>query len=559
MATNGQHRRATAPAAHPWWRPLAMSAVTATIAALFAPVPALAAPNVPASPNAPLIPAAAAVPDAGARPVPLGTLVMPGQAATTPTATTSPTGLATNPIAVKRDQMQAEIAAKGDDLIKIGQDRDLATQQAGTAATKISQAQIALAQAQQEAQLAAAASVRDAAALPPGTLGSGLQDLDALARMQRGDTSTEDAAARQLAIAQTTMANALTEHDTATSQAGLYTRQISSLTAEIAKKQAALQKYETDHAAQLTAADAAETAQDQALGAQYLAGPNAGRGADARAIGALKVALTKIGDPYEWSEEGQHNTFDCSGLMYYAYHSIQGGGFPLARVAIDQYSQTRLKVVDRYSLLQGDLLFFSSDNSWTGIHHVAMYAGNGMMVEAPRTGLNVRLTPVRWTRLFQATRVYGSVDGPVQGPDLSNIKPSDDNTPPSPTPTATKTTKPAPGGTTTPTTGPTGGTPTGGTPTGGTPTGGTPTGGTPSGGTPTGGTPTGGTPTGAAPTGDTTTTPVTGNPSGGEHPNTGGASPTGDGASPNTAATSGSSAGTAKTVSASSSATGAPK
>lgn len=49
-----------------------------------------------------------------------------------------------------------------------------------------------------------------------------------------------------------------------------------------------------------------------------------------------------------------------------------------------QYSATRR--VSRDQLQPGDLLFFGSP-----IHHVGMYIGNGQMVDAPRTGLNVRV------------------------------------------------------------------------------------------------------------------------------------------------------------------------
>ena len=140
-------------------------------------------------------------------------------------------------------------------------------------------------------------------------------------------------------------------------------------------------------------------------------------------MAALRFALAQRGDPYVWSEEGP-DKYDCSGLMFAAYRTTAAGNFPLARVSRDQYYQTRSKSVDRYSLVPGDLLFFSSSNSWTNIHHVAMYAGSGMMVEAPRTGLNVRLVPVRWSRLFQATRIYGSVEGVTEGPDLNNPPPA---------------------------------------------------------------------------------------------------------------------------------------
>jgi peptidoglycan DL-endopeptidase CwlO len=436
MATDRPDLRGPAGRTRPWWRPLLISAVTATtIAALLSPLPATAAPG------APVVPANAAVPDSGSRPIALGTLVLPGQQAT-PTTTPVASNLTMSPVVAKREKMSAEIATLGDKLIQFGQDRDRAQQQLTAADQKVADAQTALAQAHEQATAAAADSLRDAAALPPGMFGSGLQDLDALARMQRGDSASDQTAARQLALAQAGMTDAQAEQATASQLFNDLSTQYNTLNASIATKQAALQKYEKDHAQELALADAAENAQDQQLGAQYLAGASAGRGADPRALAAVNIAVAQRGDPYVWSEEGP-DEFDCSGLMYYAYHSAAAGSFPLARVSRDQYLQTDSKVVDRYSLVPGDLLFFSYSNSWTGIHHVAMYVGNGMMVEAPRTGLNVRLTPVRWTRLFQATRIYGSVEGPTQGPDLNHLPPPASHSPtPSKSPTSKPTTKP---------------------------------------------------------------------------------------------------------------------
>ena len=388
-----------------------------------------------AAPNVPAVPAIPAVPDAGSRPIPLGTLTMPGQTST-PTTTTPTTtiGATTNPLVAKIEKRRADIAALGDKLIQLGENRDLARQQLATADQKLAAAQAALTRAQQDAATAAANAMRDAAALPPGTIGSGLQDLDALAAIQRGESPGEEAAGRQLAIVQAAQQAAFTEQTTAAAAAADVSGQYDTLNADIAKKQAELQKLEKQNADALSAAEAAESAEDAQLGAQYLAGANAGRGADERAIAALEFALSQRGDPYVWSEEGP-DEYDCSGLMYAAYRSNAAGNFPLTRVSRDQYWQTRNKVVDRYSLLPGDLLFFSSTTSWTGIHHVAMYAGDGMMVEAPRTGLNVRLVPVRWSRLFQATRVYGSVEGETEGPVLGSPDPD-------PQPSATATTKP---------------------------------------------------------------------------------------------------------------------
>lgn len=405
MATNRQDRGIRHVST--WWRPLALSAIAAAaIAALFAPVPALAAPNAPAAP-----PAIAAVPDTGSRPVPVGTLTMPGQtAATTPTTPIVTAGVSTDPLVAKINKRRTDIDALGDQLIKLGEDRDLARQQLATADQKVATTTAAVTAAQQEVTTAASTAMQDAAALPPGTIGSGLQDLAALASIQQGDSPGEDAAARQLTIAQAAQQAALTEQATATASSTDFSAQYDKLNAQIATKQAELQKWEQQNSAALTAAEAAQGATDAQLGAQYLGGANDGQGADPRAIAALQYALAQRGDWYAWSTEGP-DEFDCSGLMYAAYRSNAAGDYPLTRVSKDQYWQTHLKSVDRYSLLPGDLLFWSSTSSWQQIHHVAMYAGNGMMVEAPRTGLKVRLVPVRWSTLFGATRVYGSVNG----------------------------------------------------------------------------------------------------------------------------------------------------
>jgi cell wall-associated NlpC family hydrolase len=268
--------------------------------------------------------------------------------------------------------------------------------------------------------------------------------LDDLARIQRGDNSGQGAAAQQLQNAQLDDQVALDEMTLAEKKYNDLVAQWTKQNAALKKKEAAQAAYEAAHATELNAADAAQTASDSSLAQKYLSGADAGRSADPRAAQALQFALRQIGKPYEWSEEGP-GSFDCSGLMWAAYRNV---GVSLNRVSRDQYFQTRDKVVDRYSLLPGDLIFFSYTNSWEGIHHVAMYAGDGMMVEAPRTGLDVRLTKVRWSQMFQATRVLGSVEGVTQGPDLSHITPDDSNNagestkPPASKPPTTPTSKP---------------------------------------------------------------------------------------------------------------------
>ncbi len=409
-------------------RPLIISAtVAAAIAALLQPIPAMADPA-----SAPGI---STVPDTGSRPVQTGTLVLPGTPAarstpTTPALTTP--GVTASPVIQKVEKGRAEIAALGDQLIRVGADRDLAQTQLTTASQRVSETQAALTQAREGAQAAASETIQEAAALPPGSLDSGLLELGALARMQRGDSAPYEAAARRLLAAENAVAAAAADHLNANNRYASLAAQWTALNADLTKKQAAQKKYEDKHRSEITAVESQSTATDQEIGRDILAGSDAGRGADPRAVKALEFALSQRGDPYVWSEEGP-DAYDCSGLMYAAYRRPDVG-YPLVRVSRDQYYQTRDRTVSRYSLLPGDLLFFSSSSSWTGIHHVAMYAGEGMMVEAPRTGLNVRLTPVRWSRLFAATRVFGSIEGDTEGPDLGSPDPDEPNTPVRPSP-----------------------------------------------------------------------------------------------------------------------------
>jgi hypothetical protein len=267
MATSRQEVRRS-PAARPSWRPVVYTAAaTAAIAALFTPLPALA------DPAAPQAPANPAVPDVGSRPLALGTLVLPGQAATsTPTTTPTLIGVATSPVLQKIEKGRAEIATMGDQLIQLGQNRDLSSQQHVTAEQKYDQAVTVVQQARMSAVDAAAESMREAAALPPGTYESGLVGLDDLARLQRGDGDTQQAAARQLEGAQTAAQLALDEANLTEERFNKLLAEYNRLNAQLTQKQAAQQAYELEHAAELRAAESSESAADGALGAQYLAG-----------------------------------------------------------------------------------------------------------------------------------------------------------------------------------------------------------------------------------------------------------------------------------------------
>ncbi|MGW3953723.1 NlpC/P60 family protein [Streptomyces sp. NPDC004752] len=102
--------------------------------------------------------------------------------------------------------------------------------------------------------------------------------------------------------------------------------------------------------------------------------------ASGRAAAAFSAAQSKIGSPYVWGATGP-SSFDCSGLTSWAYAQA-GVGIPRTSEAQANagqriYSQSDLKV--------GDLVIFYGDQ-----HHVGLYAGNGQVLHAPRTGTVVR-------------------------------------------------------------------------------------------------------------------------------------------------------------------------
>ncbi|MFE9834037.1 NlpC/P60 family protein [Streptomyces sp. NPDC005551] len=121
--------------------------------------------------------------------------------------------------------------------------------------------------------------------------------------------------------------------------------------------------------------------------------------------GAINAALAQVGKPYQWGGTGP-NAFDCSGLMQYAYKKV---GVRLPRV-----SQAQMKVgkgVKRKDVRPGDLMFPHSG-------HVVMYIGDGKIVEAPRTGLDIRVAPVSTYGKYAAIRrVVGSVGSYSSGED----------------------------------------------------------------------------------------------------------------------------------------------
>ncbi|MEU9994541.1 C40 family peptidase [Streptomyces sp. NPDC050848] len=101
---------------------------------------------------------------------------------------------------------------------------------------------------------------------------------------------------------------------------------------------------------------------------------------------AIAFAEAQVGEPYVWGGEGP-NGWDCSGLVQEAYRKA---GIALPRVAVDQYRAAT--PITRSQLRRGDLVFWTDSGSVSGVHHVAVYLGDGKYLEAPRPGRNVRVS-----------------------------------------------------------------------------------------------------------------------------------------------------------------------
>ena len=99
---------------------------------------------------------------------------------------------------------------------------------------------------------------------------------------------------------------------------------------------------------------------------------------------AVAVAFAKkqvlARKPYIWGDEGP-NAFDCSGLVYAAYRSA-GLGWPNWDRLNSSLYAGYTKHVSLNELVPGDLLFYSYKGTISSIHHISIYAGNGMMWEA---------------------------------------------------------------------------------------------------------------------------------------------------------------------------------
>ncbi|MFG2572338.1 C40 family peptidase [Streptomyces sp. NPDC048481] len=110
-------------------------------------------------------------------------------------------------------------------------------------------------------------------------------------------------------------------------------------------------------------------------------------------VKAVRYAVRQLGKPYEWGAQGP-GSYDCSGLTSRAWGQA---GTPVPRTSEEQWA--RLKRIPLKELRPGDLVIYFPEAT-----HVALYLGRGLVVQAPRTGEKVKVSPLASNPVLGAVR-----------------------------------------------------------------------------------------------------------------------------------------------------------
>jgi peptidoglycan DL-endopeptidase CwlO len=102
----------------------------------------------------------------------------------------------------------------------------------------------------------------------------------------------------------------------------------------------------------------------------------------------ITFARAQIGKPYMFGATGP-DAFDCSGLTMMAYRAA---GIIIPRTSQQQWAYG--KQIPPSQVRPGDLVFFAgADGTMTAPGHVGIVIGNGYMIDAPATGMNIQIQP----------------------------------------------------------------------------------------------------------------------------------------------------------------------
>ncbi|MFJ2953179.1 NlpC/P60 family protein [Streptomyces sp. NPDC087270] len=136
-----------------------------------------------------------------------------------------------------------------------------------------------------------------------------------------------------------------------------------------------------------------DKAQRELMDSKALGGDPALRAPSQAGDRAIGYAFDQLGKPYVWGAQGP-DSFDCSGLTSQAWAHA---GTVIPRTSEQQWAQ--LPHVPLALLRPGDLVIY-----FKGASHVALYIGDGLVIQAPRPGSYVKVSPIAANPILGAVR-----------------------------------------------------------------------------------------------------------------------------------------------------------
>jgi peptidoglycan DL-endopeptidase CwlO len=300
-------------------------------------------------------------------------------------------------------QVQAEVNTLQGKVDKIGQEYDAAGQQLSTAKAQLAQVTKQSDNAQQQYNQASATLAAVAVAqyensgqtsiLGLLTAGSPEQVLSQASLVLQVENAHNEEAQHLLTMAQTLSTVEAQRQRTEQGVEQLtaqYSEQRKSMTTLLGKQTSLLDSLTTAQQAEVAAAEVGGSSSEAATTGTYT-GPTG-----SQADEAAQFAYDQLGKPYVYGATGP-DTYDCSGLVQAAWAAA---GVSIPRTTFEQWAN--LPHIPMSDLEVGDLILYNGES------HVAMYVGDGYLIDAPHTGAYVEKIP-------ESTSWYAdNVDGAVR-------------------------------------------------------------------------------------------------------------------------------------------------
>ncbi len=293
------------------------------------------------------------------------------------------------------DQVQARINQLTSQFDKVTEQFDQASQQLSAAQSRLSQVRVHLDHANAQfqtaqanvAQTAAAAFEDTGATSIAGVLTSG----DPSVVLQQGSllmelSGSQNAETKQLLTDASQLA--AVEQEMQRTESG-----IAALKSQLADHKNSLGTLISTEKATLDSLTVPQqqTVQSNSIGANGSSAPQQYTGPTSTQAGqAVAFTYAQLGKPYQWGATGP-GSFDCSGLVQAAWAAA---GVAIPRDTYEQWAA--LPHIATSAIQPGDLLYYDGEG------HVAMYVGDGYIIDAPQTGEDVEKIPMN-TGWYAAT------------------------------------------------------------------------------------------------------------------------------------------------------------